>query len=80
MKPPLQDFCPLCDEALEELGSTNLARVQLVKVDIEEEGREELWDKYKYEIPVFFLDNKFMCKNRMDLDKFHEAMVFVEIN
>merc|ERR1712096_477103 len=65
--------CQLCDEALEEL-SPFLHQVQLKEVDIEEEGRENEYNKFRYEIPVFFLNNKFLCKNRIDLDKFHCAI------
>ena len=43
-----QDFCPLCDSALEELGSSNLSMVSLQKVDIEEEGQEDWWQLYRY--------------------------------
>ena len=43
-------------------------------MDIEEEGQEDWWQLYRYEIPVFFLDKKFLCKNKIDLDKFHTAI------
>ena len=68
-----KEDCQLCEEALEELGPF-LHKVVLREVDIEEDGREEEYNKFKYEIPVFFLNNKFLCKNRIDLIKFHNAM------
>jgi len=43
-------------------------------IDIEEEGNEEWFNKFRYEIPVFFLDKKFLCKNRIDLDAFNSAL------
>ena len=43
-------------------------------IDIEEEGNEEWFNKFRYEIPVFFLDKKFICKNRIDLDAFNSAL------
>merc|ERR1712013_755399 len=69
-----KDFCPLCDDALDELGDANLDKVTLETIDIEEEGNEEWFNKFRYEIPVFFLDKKFLCKNRIDLDAFNSAL------
>ena len=43
-------------------------------IDIEEEGNEEWFNKFRYEIPVFFLDKKFLCKNRIDLVAFNSAL------
>lgn len=68
-----KENCQLCDEALEKL-SPFLAQVQLETIDIEDEGREKEYDKYRYEIPVFYFNKKFLCKNYIDLDKFHEAL------
>ena len=68
-----KEDCQLCDEALEKL-SQHLENVSLEVIDIEEEGREAEYDKFRYEIPVFFLDKKFLCKNSIDLKKFHSAM------
>jgi len=68
-----KEDCQLCEEALEELGPF-LDQVKLKEVDIEEEGRDEEYNKYRYEIPVFFLNNKFLCKNRIELEKFHSAL------
>ena len=48
-------------------------QVSLETVDIEEDGNEEWFNKFRYEIPVFFLDKKFLCKNRIDLAAFHSA-------
>ena len=68
-----KDNCQLCDEALEKL-SPFLSQVKLETIDIEDDGREKEYDKYRYEIPVFYFNKKFLCKNFIDLDKFHEAM------
>ena len=46
----------------------------LETIDIEEDGNEEWFNKFRYEIPVFFLDKKFLCKNRIDLTLFHAAL------
>ena len=68
-----KENCQLCDEALDQLGP-HLRNVKLELIDIEDEGREEDYDKFRYEIPVFFFNKKFLCKNRIDLEKFHEAL------
>ena len=73
-----KDNCQLCDEALEELGPF-LHQVQLEEVDIEEDGREVEYDKFRYEIPVFFLNKKFLCKNKIDLDKFHSVLKIIKV-
>jgi glutaredoxin len=67
-----KDPCSLCDEAKEQLKCSSTAigqRVKLVEVDITDDGNEAMYDLYKYEIPVFFLGKKFLCKNRIDLEK-----------
>ena len=68
-----KEDCQLCEEALEQL-SPHLHKVTLEVIDIEEEGREAEYDKFRYEIPVFFFNKKFLCKNRIDLDKFDAAV------
>ena len=68
-----KENCQLCDEALDQLGP-DLRNVKLELIDIEEEGREADYDKFRYEIPVFFFNKKFLCKNKIDLEKFHEAV------
>jgi len=72
-----KEECQLCDEAVEKL-SPFLHQVKLEKIDIEDEGREVEFDKFRYEIPVFFFNKKFLCKNYIDLDKFHEAVRLYE--
>merc|ERR1712203_630367 len=68
-----KENCQLCEEALDQLGP-DLRNVKLELIDIEEEGREADYDKFRYEIPVFFFNKKFLCKNKIDLEKFHEAV------
>ena len=68
-----KEDCQLCDEAVDKL-SPCLQNVKLETIDIEEEGREKEYDKFRYEIPVFFFNKKFLCKNHIDLDKFHHAL------
>ena len=63
--------CQLCDEAEMQLWSIPgiRDRLELVHVDILKEGNEDYFDLYRYEIPVFFLDKKFVSKNRLDTEK-----------
>ena len=68
-----KDPCPLCDEAKEALAPFR-HRLALEEVDITNDGKEELFDLYKFEIPVFFLEKKFLCKNRMEVEKLEEKL------
>ena len=72
-----KEDCLLCEEVLEEL-SPFLHQLKLKEVDIEDDEGEEEYNKFRYEIPVFFLNNKFLCKNRIDLDKFHSALEIIK--
>ena len=50
-----------------------LGQVTLETIDIEEDGHEEWFNKFRYEIPVFF-NKKFLCKNRIDMNSFQSAL------
>lgn len=45
-----------------------------MEVDITLDENAKLFDLYRYEIPVFFLESKFVCKNRLDCDKLKLAL------
>ena len=51
-----------------------LGQVILETIDIEEDGHEEWFNKFRYEIPVFFFNKKFLCKNRIDMNSFQSAL------
>ncbi|CAL1537609.1 unnamed protein product [Lymnaea stagnalis] len=68
-----KDPCPLCDEALEHLGPL-LNQVTLQKVDITAPGNEDLWKAYRFDIPVFHLNGKFIMKHKADLSAFKTAL------
>ncbi|GFO13554.1 glutaredoxin-like protein [Plakobranchus ocellatus] len=68
-----KDPCPLCDEALESLGPL-LDQVTLEKVDITAPGNELLWKSYRYDIPVFHFNGKYLMKHRADLEIFKKAL------
>lgn len=71
-----KDNCQLCDEALEQIEDNLtpqlLQRFKIEKVDITED--EALFDRWRYEIPVFYLGNKFLCKNRIDIPKLKQKL------
>lgn len=58
----------------------NEERLILKEVDIRAEGNEELFDLYRYEIPVFFLERKFVSKNFIDLEKLEKELVKLEVD
>ena len=74
-----KEDCQLCDEALEILAP-HLHKVQLKEVDITEPGNEEWFGKYRYEIPVFYLQNKFLCKNKIDIDTLFKELDILQQN
>ena len=61
--------CQLCDEALElinkKIPQEILEKITIEKVDIEQD--DALFDRWRFEIPVFFIDDKYLCKNRIDV-------------
>ena len=67
-----KEDCQLCDEALahihEELPKSLLNKITIQKVDITQDGNEDLYDRWRYEIPVFYLGDKYLCKNRIDIN------------
>ena len=72
-----KDPCPLCEEAKEKLAPLS-HRFLLREVDITDDGNEDLYDKYKYEIPVFFLEKKFLCKNKIEVEKLEQRLGEIE--
>ena len=67
-----KEDCQLCDEALgqihEQVPKSLLKEMTIQKIDITLEGNEDLYDRWRYEIPVFYLGDKYLCKNRIDID------------
>ena len=78
MKMLTKQECQLCDKALieieENLSKEMFERIHVVKVDITDDGNESLYDRWRFEIPVFYLNDKFLCKNRIDIVKLIEKM------
>uniref|UniRef100_A0A8C5UNS4 Glutaredoxin-like protein n=1 Tax=Malurus cyaneus samueli TaxID=2593467 RepID=A0A8C5UNS4_9PASS len=70
--------CPLCDEAKEVLEPYK-RRFILQEVDITLPENSIWYDKYKYDIPVFHLNGKFLMKHRVDLQKFEDWLTKLEL-
>nr|XP_061798705.1 glutaredoxin-like protein C5orf63 homolog [Nerophis lumbriciformis] len=62
-----KDPCPLCDEAKEALEPLKHKFV-LQRVDISRPENRVWYDKYKWDIPVFHLNGRFVMKHRVDVD------------
>ena len=72
-----KEDCELCDEALAQISNQVpkeiLEKVTIKKVDITMDGNEDLYDRWRYDIPVFYLSRqpgkeKYLCKHRIDIN------------
>ncbi|KAL2294780.1 hypothetical protein Nmel_008529 [Mimus melanotis] len=70
--------CPLCDEAKEVLEPYK-RRFIFQEVDITLPENSAWYDKYKYDIPVFHLNGKFLMKHRVDIQKFEDQLRNLEL-
>ncbi|XP_009983975.1 PREDICTED: glutaredoxin-like protein C5orf63 homolog [Tauraco erythrolophus] len=70
--------CPLCDEAKEVLEPYK-RRFILQEVDITLPENSAWYDKYKYDIPVFHLNGKFLMKHQVDIQKFEDQLMKLEL-
>uniref|UniRef100_A0A8C9FES4 Glutaredoxin-like protein n=1 Tax=Pavo cristatus TaxID=9049 RepID=A0A8C9FES4_PAVCR len=68
-----QKPCPLCDEAKEVLEPYK-RRFILQEVDITLPENSVWYNKYKYDIPVFHLNGKFLMKHQVDIQKFEDQL------
>ncbi|XP_048788487.1 glutaredoxin-like protein C5orf63 homolog [Lagopus muta] len=69
--------CPLCDEAKEVLEPYK-RRFILQEVDITLPENSSWYNKYKYDIPVFHLNGKFLMKHQVDIQKFEDQLTKLE--
>ena len=61
-----KEGCTLCDEAKAVLDALRAdAPHSLVAVDITDQDKTELWDRYKYDIPVLAIDGVYWTKHRV---------------
>lgn len=68
-----KENCSLCDEALEVLRPYK-HRFQLEEVDIKKKENKDWFNKYRYDIPVFHFNGKFLMKHKVDLQMFEKAL------
>jgi glutaredoxin len=60
--------CHLCDEAKETIQRvTKRLPIEIEVIDIQKDP--ELFDQYRYDIPVIFLDDRKIFKHRVDEQK-----------
>ena len=61
-----KEGCTLCDDAKAVLDSLRAdAPHSLIAVDITDADKTELWDRYKYDIPVLAIDGVYWTKHRV---------------
>ena len=61
-----KEGCTLCDDAKAVLDSLrNDAPHSLEAVDITDQDKTKLWDRYKYDIPVLKIDGVYWTKHRV---------------
>ncbi|XP_071965740.1 glutaredoxin-like protein C5orf63 homolog isoform X2 [Antedon mediterranea] len=72
-----KEDCSLCDTAMEVVNK-HKHRFQFEEVDIEEKGNEMWFDKYRYDIPVFHLNGRFLMKHRADEEHFLKSLDLCE--
>ena len=61
-----KEGCTLCDAAKAVLDSLrNDAPHSLIAVDITDADKKQLWDRYKYDIPVLAIDGVYWTKHRV---------------
>jgi glutaredoxin len=61
--------CPLCDEAFDMLESL---QVEVEAIDIY--SSQELFDRYRYEVPVIRVGNRDVLKLKFTLDQLKRAL------
>uniref|UniRef100_A0A8V0YJG3 Glutaredoxin-like protein n=1 Tax=Gallus gallus TaxID=9031 RepID=A0A8V0YJG3_CHICK len=71
--------CPLCDEAKEALEPYK-RRFILQEVDITLPENSAWYHKYKYDIPVFHLNGRFLMKHQVDIQKFEDQLTKLEMH
>jgi glutaredoxin len=74
-----KEECQLCDEAKiklnQDLPKELMSKLAFEEVDITEDGNEDLYDRWRYEIPVFYLGDQYLCKNRIDIPKLIQLLL-----
>ncbi|XP_032239433.1 glutaredoxin-like protein C5orf63 homolog isoform X2 [Nematostella vectensis] len=69
----MQEECSLCDDAKLILENSR-QKFEYEEVDITAKGNEEWFYKYRYDIPVFHLNGKFLMQHRINETLLHAAL------
>uniref|UniRef100_A0A8C6A4Q0 Glutaredoxin-like protein n=1 Tax=Marmota marmota marmota TaxID=9994 RepID=A0A8C6A4Q0_MARMA len=72
-----KDPCPLCDEAKEVLKPYK-NRFILQEVDITLPENSAWYERYKFDIPVFHLNDQFLMKHRVNTSKLEKQLLKFE--
>lgn len=72
-----KDPCPLCDIALEDLEPFR-NRVLVEKVYITEKENLRWLRLYRNDIPVIFLNGKFLCMHKLNKDLLERRLQLIE--
>ncbi|KAM6475489.1 glutaredoxin-like protein C5orf63 homolog [Python bivittatus] len=70
--------CSLCEEAKVML-EPHKHKFILQEIDITLPDHSVWLEKYKYEIPVFHLNGKFLMKHRVDIQKLENQLLNLEL-
>lgn len=69
--------CPLCDIVMEELEPF-MDRIKIEKVYITEKENIRWLRLYRHDIPVLFLNGKFLCMHRLNRDLLENRLQRIE--
>uniref|UniRef100_A0A674HR23 Glutaredoxin-like protein n=1 Tax=Taeniopygia guttata TaxID=59729 RepID=A0A674HR23_TAEGU len=69
----------LCSASANKPVLTLYTKFILQEVDITLPENSAWYDKYKYDIPVFHLNGKFLMKHRVDIQKFEDQLRKLEL-
>ncbi|XP_059057565.1 acetyl-CoA acetyltransferase, mitochondrial isoform X2 [Achroia grisella] len=72
-----KDPCPLCDIVIEELEPYK-NRIDIIKVDITERDNLRWLRLYRHDIPVLFLNGKFLCMHKLNKDLLDKRLEMIE--
>ena len=71
--------CTLCDVAKGVLSEAATSQPHTLEaVDITDPEHADWWDKYKYDIPVLHIDDKYWAKHRITLEASLDALALAE--
>jgi len=71
-----KEGCTLCDKVSDVLRTLREEQPHsLSAIDITDPDKTEMFDKYKWDIPVLHMDGKYWTKHRLDVDEAKDALI-----